>query len=322
MSDRPGPPPEVVALADARALARAGREFAEADRILAEIGAAGWQVVDRGLSYSLVRAHPPDVVDPAGIRYGWSGSVPSRLDTPPGAPATIVIIAGDDTAGVDHALAVLAAHAMPGTHVVVVGGFDARAVADADRPVETVRTAGPLGIAGAANAGIRRADGRLVVLLDPSLETPWGDVVGPLVGALADDGVAVAGARGLVTYDLRHFDDAPAGDVDAIAWGCLAFRRDEWAARGPLDERFADGRSLAAWWSLVLRDEGEGSPPRRALAVAGLPLDRLERLEPDAGGGPTAATRPDRERRRRRDGYRILDRFGHRGDLARARPAP
>lgn len=324
MSDRPAPPPEVVALADARALARAGRDFAEADRILAGIEAAGWRVVDRGLSYSLVRAHPPDVIDPAGVRYGWSGSVPSRLGTPPGAPATVVIVATDEPARARDAIDVLGAQAQTGTHVVVVvgGELDPPGASVAGRPVETVRTVGSLGVAGAANAGIRRADGRVVILLDPSLETPRGDIVGPLIAALDDEGVAVAGARGLVTDDLRRFDDAPAGDVDAIAWGCLAFRRDEWAGRGPLDEHFADDRTLAVWWSLVLRDEGEGVRPRRAIALAGLPLDRLERPEADAERDPAAAESPDHERRRRRDGYRVLDRFGRRGDLARAELDP
>ena len=47
----------------------------------------------------------------------------------------------------------------------------------------------------------------------------------------------------------------------------MAFRRADAAARGPLDERFRFYRNLDIWWSLVLRDEGEGSPPRRAVAV-------------------------------------------------------
>ena len=65
------------------------------------------------------------------------------------------------------------------------------------------------------------------------------------------------------------FDDAPAGDVDAIEGYCIAFRRADVAARGPLDEHFRFYRNLDIWWSLVLRDEGEGTAPRRAVAVDG-----------------------------------------------------
>jgi cysteinyl-tRNA synthetase len=45
-----------VALADARQAARAGRDFAEADRLRDEIAAAGWVVRDAAGGYELVRA--------------------------------------------------------------------------------------------------------------------------------------------------------------------------------------------------------------------------------------------------------------------------
>jgi hypothetical protein len=88
----------------------------------------------------------------------------------------------------------------------------------------------------------------------------------------------------------------------------LAFRRDDFRDRGPLDERFRFYRNLDIWWSLVLRDEGEEQAPRRAVAVA-LPLERHEHR----GWIDT----PDEERTRlsRRNFYRIIDRFGWRRDL-------
>ena len=70
--------------------------------------------------------------------------------------------------------------------------------------------------------------------------------------------MAVAGGWGIVSGDLRKFEDAPAGDVDAIEGYAQAFRRADFAARGPLDERFRFYRNLDIWWSLVLRDEGRG----------------------------------------------------------------
>ena len=93
----------------------------------------------------------------------------------------------------------------------------------------------------------------------------------PLARALDDATVAVAGGWGITSTDLRKFEDAPAGDVDAIEGYLTAFRRADAAARGPLDERFRFYRNLDIWWSLVLRDEGEDEPPRRAVSLDGLP---------------------------------------------------
>jgi len=140
---------------------------------------------------------------------------------------------------------------------------------------------------------------------------PTADLVSPLVAALADPTVAIVGGWGTTSTDLRRFAPAPAGDVDAIDEGCQAFRRADAATRGPLDERFRTRAMLATWWSLVLRDEGEDAPPRRALALAELPVTRRDH-EPDP-----VATSPgsERDQASRRDRYRIIDRFGWRRDL-------
>ena len=88
-----------------------------------------------------------------------------------------------------------------------------------------------------------------------------------------------------------------------------AFRRSDAAERGPLDERFRFYRNLDIWWSLVLRDAGEGSPPRRAVRLVGLPVERHEHR------GWTSLPDEERDRLSRRNFYRIIDRFGARRDL-------
>ena len=138
---------------------------------------------------------------------------------------------------------------------------------------------------------------------------PTGDLVTPLVRALDDPTVAVVGGWGIVSADLRKFEDAPAGDVDAIEGYVQGFRRADAAARGPLDERFRYYRNLDIWWSLVLRDEGEGSPPRRAVSLDGLPAVRH-----DHRGFPSLLD-DERDRQSKRNFYRIIDRFGWRTDL-------
>ena len=158
--------------------------------------------------------------------------------------------------------------------------------------------------------------------LDTSIE-PTGDVVSPLVAALDDPDVAVAGPFGLSSADLRRFEEVvPSGEagveVAAVQGYCMAFRRADAVALGPLDEGFRFYRNLDIWWSLALRaggeDGGEDGPPRRALAVPNLPLVRSE---PWAW---TSTPARERDRLSKRNFYRVLDRFRDRLDLAV--PAP
>jgi hypothetical protein len=311
-------PDEILSAAHARAAARAAHDWAEADQLRETIEAAGWRIVDRGTDFALSPAAPPDVSNAGRTRYGATTNVPSRLDDPEAGLATVVLLATDWPDDLERALAGLRAHAPAGTSVVVVadGPSDAQAAAldvleaadDAGLPIEVVWTSERLGHGAATNIGIRRAEAPVVILLDTSLE-PTGDIVSPLVAALADPSVAVVGGWGITSTDLRRFDDAPAGDVDAIEGYCQAFRRADYVARGPLDERFRFYRNLDIWWSLVLRDEGEEGAPRRAVRLDGLPIERHEHR------GWASLADDERDRQSKRNFYRIIDRFGWRRDL-------
>jgi hypothetical protein len=129
------------------------------------------------------------------------------------------------------------------------------------------------------------------------------------VDTLADPSVGVAGGFGLRSTNLRQFEESEGPDVVAIEGYVMAFRRDDFRHRGPLDEHFRFYRNLDIWWSLVLRDEGEGNPPRRAVAVP-LPVKRHEHR------GWIELPDTERDRLSKRNFYRIIDRFGRRLDLA------
>ena len=319
MTSRPIPA-EVLDAAHARRLARQAGDWEEADRLRAAIEAAGWKVIDRGIDFALRPAHPPDIVDEHGVRYGASERVPSRLDEPAAAVATVVVRATERPAELARLLDGLRRTAPAGTQVVVVADApsDAQAAALEDpagpaaapiggSPAEIVWMASRVGQAAALNAGIRRAVGGVVIVLDESVEL-GGDIVSPLVSALDDPSVAVAGGWGSVSRDARRFTPAPPGDVDVIDGPCLAFRRADDVARGPLDEHFRQPHRLGAWWSFVLRDEGAERPPRRALRLADLPITGHE---PDAGTLAGAGE----AREAKRNSYRVSDRFGGRADL-------
>ena len=306
-------PDEVLTAAHARAAARAAGDWEEADRLRGEIEDAGWKIADRGTDFALTPAAPPDLADGENIRYGSSRSVPSRFEEPSTGLATVVLIATDWPDDLARALAGLVAHAPASTSVVVVADGPSPEQATAldtidDPAIEVVWTSERLGHGAATNIGLRRASGDVVILLDPSIEAT-GDIVSPNIAALDDPTVAVAGGWGIVSNDLRKFEDAPPGDVDAIEGYLQAFRRSDAAARGPLDERFRFYRNLDIWWSLALRDEGEDETPRRAVALADLPAIRHEHR------GYASLPDEERDRQSKRNFYRIIDRFGSRRDL-------
>ena len=193
-------PEAVLTAAHDRARAREARDWAKADRLRDEIEAAGWKIVDRGTDFALTPAAPLDVEEADRVRYGASANVPSRLDEPATGLATVVLIATDWPADVERTLAALRAHAPAGTSVVVVA--DAPSVEQAEAlgslepdealPIEVTWTSERLGQGAAVNIGLRRAIAPVVVLMDTSIE-PTGDVLTPLVRALDDPTVAIAG---------------------------------------------------------------------------------------------------------------------------------
>jgi hypothetical protein len=305
-------PDDVLSLAHERAAARAGRDWAEADRLRAAIEAAGWKIVDRGTDFGLEPAHAATLEVAGEVRYGSTDAVPSRLSERPSVGATVVLVATDWPPDLDRALTAVRDHAPADTSIVVVADAPSpeqeAELPAMDEHVEVVRTAERLGTAAAWNIGIRRSSGAVVVIVDTSVE-PIGDLVTPLIRPLDDPTVGVTGGWGIVSSDLRKFEEAPPGDVTAVEGYALAFRRGDAAERGPLDERFRFYRNLDIWWSLVLRDEGEGTAPRRAVSVS-LPATRHEHR------GWTALPDAERDRLSKRNFYRIIDRFGWRRDLA------
>jgi hypothetical protein len=321
-SVEPAVPDAIRALADARAMARAGKDWPEADRLRAELEAAGWKVVDRGFSYSLEPAYRPTLEAGGVVRYGRSADVPSRLEEPTTGLATVVLVATDWPTDLERTLGAIGSHRPAGLQIVVVADGPSQeqeiALLATSSPIgqtappaggpEIVWTSGRLGHAAALNAGIRRALAPVVILMDTSVEVR-GDAATLLARVLDDPTVGVAGPWGFRSPDLRRFEEVAAGPADAIGGYCQAFRREDAISRGPLDEHFRFYRNLDIWWSLVLRDEGDGRPPRRAVVVPDLPLVRHEHR------GWTSLPESERDRLSKRNFYRILDRFGSRTDL-------
>ena len=170
--------------------------------------------------------------------------------------------------------------------------------------LRTVKLDPPLGFSTAVNAGIEAATGDVCVLFDPGVELT-GDAVSPLLEALNDPTVVVAGPFGIRGKGtLKEFEEDPGPDVDAIEAYCMAFRRADAMAVQGFDPKFRFYRIADIDFSFRLRDRGG-----RAVVVPGLPIERYaHRL--------WEATAPaERDRLSRRNFYRFLDRWGKRDDL-------
>jgi GT2 family glycosyltransferase len=161
-----------------------------------------------------------------------------------------------------------------------------------------------LGFAAAVNAGIEAAAGEVIVLFDPGVELT-GDAVSPLVEALTDPSVVVAGPFGLRAKGTpKEFESSAGPEVDAIEGYCMAFRRADAMAVEGFDPKFRFYRIADIEFSFRLRARGG-----KAVALPGLPVEKHEhRLWENAD-------HQERDRLSRRNLYRFLDRWGQRADL-------
>src|SRR5712691_6158366 len=191
---RAEPPDEVRRLAGERQRARDGRDYAAADALRDRIREAGFEVVDtpEGPVLEWRAFDGPDEPGPTGPRVIRPSEVVRLLDQPPAFDASVHwlvqgwpddVIRGIDSFRRHHPGAAI-------KHVVV----DA---ADVDprmwpEDVDLVRLPAGTGWATARNAGLVRAAGPVVLVVDGSVEAD-GDVLGPLAATLEDPAVGVAG---------------------------------------------------------------------------------------------------------------------------------
>ena len=284
---------EAERLAAERRRLRREKGFAEADAIRERLREGGWDVLDshNGSELQTLKAPPspaaaaaPRAVTLLAVVHGWKPDAERWLlsvftHCKADFEALVVDNSGDER---------------------IAGWLHSRA---AER-LRSIRLEPPLGFAAAVNAGIEAAAGDVVILFDPGVELT-GDAISPLVEALADPSVVVAGPFGLRgSGTLKEFAESPGPEVDAIEGYCMAFRRADAQALEGFDPKFRYYRIADIEFSFRLRDRGG-----RAVTVSGLPVEKHEhRL--------WEATEPtERERLSKRNFYRFLDRWGKRPDL-------
>jgi hypothetical protein len=253
------PPPEVTELAQQRAVARTGKDFAASDALRDEIAAAGWVVRDTGDGFTLTPKPPYEVLPAVSDLADRSAEPDQRL-------ATVSILVEGWPEDLRTCVEALVAHLPPGVVVTAldIGNVDGAgdvlhelALAHPGR-VEERHVERPAGWAQARTALLKHDVARIHVWLDPS-SVLEGDALGPVIAAFDDPTVAGAGWRG-VDVDLadewRSFHEAGPGEVDAILGYLFAFRRSAGLAVGGPHPKARFYRNADMEFSLLLREAG------------------------------------------------------------------
>src|SRR3954453_14300772 len=256
-----GAPPDVVALAEQRAAARAERDFTTADRLRDEIAAVGWLVADVGAGFDL-RPKPPydvlsslaDLPDSSAVADsrrttvsllvdGWPDDVRTCVDALlQHTPLDVVVQALDlgNVDGAGDALHEFAGDRLEEWHLPAAGAW----------------RGGSVGW-GQAGSALLRADTATVHGWCDLATVLTGDAVTPLVDAInADADVVGAGWRGAdVDRDdeWRSVRDAGPGDVDVLLGYLFAMRRDIALATGGPHPKARFYRNADLEFSLSLR---------------------------------------------------------------------
>ena len=237
-----GWPPEVVALAERRAAARAARDWATSDTLRDEIAAAGWLVRDTPDGWTLAAKPPYDVAERVA-------DLPDRSAEPDTREVTVAILADGWPDDVRRCVASVRAHTT--AHVLVLDA----GVGYTDDAAEVLHLAADPGWAAGRTALLKADTARVHLTLDPSVELT-GDAVTPVVRAFDDPDVVVAGGWGVaVTESWQELTDARPGEVDAVLGYLFAVRRSAALATPPHPKaRFY--RNADVEWSFALRAAG------------------------------------------------------------------
>jgi glycosyltransferase involved in cell wall biosynthesis len=252
------PPAAVLELVSQREAARERRDFARADALREEVRAAGWLIRDTPNGADVTEAPRWEPVDPAAASPRW--------DEPDQHEVSVVVHVLGWPTDVARAVASLAA-GCSGTDYEVVLVDDGAPVevgraledlAEADPRVRVLHLETPAGFGAAMNLGMGQATGRVVVWLDPHVEAD-GDLLAPLLAALAEPGTGLAGGWGVISHSMLDFEADDGPEVDAVEGYLLAVPR-ALAAQVPLDPKHRYYRNADLDFSFAVRDlHGEGA---------------------------------------------------------------
>lgn len=248
------PSPEVHDLVARRQQAREQRDFALADRLRDEIRTAGWLLRDTPAGPELLPASAFELTDPDQLAPRWA--------EPDAHDVSVVAHVTGWPQDVARASAALARHCGHHDYELLLvadgaGDDDGRALeelAAADGRVRVFHLEPAAGFGQAMNLGLGQARGRVLVWLDPHVEAT-GDLLEPLLDALAGAGVGLAGGWGVTSRSMLEFEADDGPEVDAVEGYLLAVPR-ELAAQVEVDRRDRYYRNADLDYSFAVRALG------------------------------------------------------------------
>ncbi len=156
-----------------------------------------------------------------------------------------------------------------------------------------------VGYGAGRNIGLRKSRGRIVCVVDTSVEIE-GDL--ELGGIFADPEVGLIGRWGVVVEGDHHFVPSQGPDVDGVEGYFIAMRRADLSRTGLFDPKFRFYRNADIDFSFQVRDAG-----LRTIVDATLPIARHEhRLWENT---------PERDDLSRKNFGRFRQHWGNRPDL-------
>ncbi|MGZ6392170.1 MAG: glycosyltransferase, partial [Ktedonobacterales bacterium] len=254
-------PETVLALARTRAQERAAHNYIAADALRDQIAAAGYDVRD-GRSSTRILKH----VEQEELISG-SGDVPSHVDQPSKYAFSVNLLAHNSRADLERCVTSIARHA--GRRSIEIVILDNGSTDDTlaylkqlhhegqvqDIPVRVLFADHDMGFGAGRNATFRASLGDVIVLLDTSIELT-GDIWTAIQNALSDPTIGIVGPFGLVTLDLKEYEESAGPDVDAVEGYLMAFRRATLLEVGPADEKFRFYRLMDVDYSLEFKKAG------------------------------------------------------------------
>ena len=315
MTDAPGIPALVSALAVERSAARADKDYVRSDLLRDEIASLGWVVKDTAEGFALTEKPPFAVL--ANL-----AAVAQSAVTLPAARCTIAVLVDGWPDDLETCLRGLLANssddiAIIGLDFGDVDGAGARLhqiSAEFPGRLAEIHLDQPLARAGwatavSALAGVATSEFFAVIDVSTILT---GDALTPILTTFEDPSVVASGWRGVNvnTEDgWRTFTDAGPGEVDAVL-GYLMVVRTDAARECPPNPKATFYRNADMEWSLSLREYGSTSGASRIVVPAGeLPL-RQGRHHAYHDTDPAYR---DKESKKTYD--RILQRFRGRAEL-------
>ncbi len=160
-----------------------------------------------------------------------------------------------------------------------------------------------VGWAAGRNLGLRLATGRIVIVVDTSVEVT-GDVLEPVEAHLAEPGIGLVGRWGVATDHGFHFEESRGPDVDGVEAYLMALRRADLQRTGLFNPKFKWYRNADIDMSFKVRDAG-----LRTIVDDSLPIERhvhrLWETTPEA----------ERDELSRKNFFRFRDHWADRKDL-------